>query len=182
MKFHSGNDFTAKDVKWTFDRLRSSPDYKAIFEAFAELKVIDDYTIDLVTKKPFPLVLNNATYIFPMDSVFYTGDDDKGQPKDRLVKHAGSFASRNASGTGPYIVERRQQGVRTDYKRFADYWDKQSPGNVETITLTPIKEGPTRVARYWPVMLTLFSLCHLTTIIVFTVLPTLNWWSCPEPE
>ncbi|MCW7551558.1 ABC transporter substrate-binding protein [Endozoicomonas gorgoniicola] len=146
VKFHSGNDFTAKDVKWTFDRLRSSPDYKAIFEAFAELKVIDDYTIDLVTKKPFPLVLNNATYIFPMDSEFYTGDDDKGQPKDRLVKHAGSFASRNASGTGPYIVERRQQGVRTDYKRFADYWDKQSPGNVETITLTPIKEGPTRVA------------------------------------
>ena len=144
--FHSGNDFTAKDVKWTFDRLQSSADFKAVFEPFAELKVIDEYTIDLITKQPYPLVLNAATYIFPMDSAFYSGLDDKGEAKDRLVKHADTFASRNASGTGPYIVERRQQGVRTDHKRFGNYWDTQSPGNVDKIILTPIKEGPTRVA------------------------------------
>ena len=146
VKFHSGNEFTANDVKWTFDRLQNSADYRAVFEPFAELKIIDDYTVELITKRPYPLVLNAATYIFPMDSQFYTGEDDKGQAKDRLVKHADTFASRNASGTGPYIVERRQQGVRTDYKRFGDYWDKQSPGNVQSIILTPIKEGPTRVA------------------------------------
>ena len=31
VKFHSGNTMTAKDVQWTFDRLKASPDFKAIF-------------------------------------------------------------------------------------------------------------------------------------------------------
>jgi len=146
VKFHSGNDFTAKDVAWTFDRIKTSPDFKGLFQPFKELKVVDDYTIDLVTDKPYPLVLHMATYIFPMDSAFYTGTDAKGLAKDMLKKHADTFASVNASGTGPYTVAERQQGVRVDFKRFADYWDKKSPGNVDEIVLTPIKEAPTRVA------------------------------------
>ncbi len=33
VKFHSGNDMTADDVVWTFERLQSSPDFKAIFRS-----------------------------------------------------------------------------------------------------------------------------------------------------
>ena len=146
VKFHSGNELTANDVKWTFDRLLTSPDFKGVFEPFEGMKVVDDHTVDLVTKRPFPLVLNSATYIFPMDSAFYTGTDDKGQAKDLLKKHADTFASRNHSGTGPYQVSERQQGVKVVFDRFDGYWDKQSPGNVDEIVLTPIKEAPTRVA------------------------------------
>ena len=146
VKFHSGNTLTSADVKWTFDRLLSSGDFKAVFEPFAELKVINDYQFDLITKRPFPLLLNSATYIFPMDKQFYQGVDDKGQPKDLLKKHADTYASRHESGTGPFIVTERQQGVKVEFKRFADYWDKRSPGNVDDIVLTPIKESPTRVA------------------------------------
>ncbi|AZZ93648.1 ABC transporter substrate-binding protein [Hahella sp. KA22] len=146
VKFHSGNTFTAKDVKWTFDRLKQSPDFKGIFEPFADVKIVDDYTIDLVTKEPFPLVLNNATYLFPMDSAFYSGTDDNGQPKDLLVKHGNSFASRKASGTGPFTVSYREQGVKVEFARYPGYWDTKSPGNVDKMILTPIKEDPTRVA------------------------------------
>ncbi|WP_281645955.1 ABC transporter substrate-binding protein [Parendozoicomonas sp. Alg238-R29] len=146
VKFHSGNELTSTDVKWTFDRLLSSPDFKGVFEPFEGMNVVDEYTIDLVTKRPFPLVLNAATYVFPMDSAFYTGQDDKGQSKDLLKKHADTYASRNHSGTGPYRVTERQQGVKVIFDRFDGYWDKQSPGNVDEIVLTPIKEAPTRVA------------------------------------
>ncbi len=146
VKFHSGNDFTAADVAWTFNRLKESADYKGLFQPFKELKVVDDYTIDLVTNDPYPLVLHMATYIFPMDSKFYSGTDAKGNPKDMLKKHADTFASSHASGTGPYIVTQRQQGVRVNFKRFDGYWDKNSPGNVDEIVMTPIKEAPTRVA------------------------------------
>jgi peptide/nickel transport system substrate-binding protein len=144
--FHSGNPLTAADVLWTFNRLKSSADFKGIFEPFEALNVIDDYTVDLVSKGAFPLTLHTATYIFPMDSKFYTGTDKKGEPKDRLVKHAGSYASNNVSGTGPYTVGSREQGVKVVFERFANYWDKNSKGNVDTIVLTPIKEAPTRVA------------------------------------
>jgi len=146
VKFHSGNPFSADDVIWTFERLKQSPDFKGLFAPFKEMKKVDDYTIDLVTNDPYPLVLHMATYIFPMDSKFYAGDDEKGNPKAMLKKHADTYASTHASGTGPYIVTERQQGVRVDFERFGGYWDKQSPGNVDKIVLTPIKESPTRVA------------------------------------
>jgi peptide/nickel transport system substrate-binding protein len=144
--FHSGRKLTAQDVVWTFDRLKQSPDFKALFEPFEGAKAIDDETVDLITKGPYPLVLNLASYIFPMDREFYTGTDDRGRPKDAVVKHGASFASANMSGTGPFIVTGREQGIRLTLKRFDDYWDKDSPGNVEEIVLTPIKEPATRVA------------------------------------
>lgn len=145
VKFHSGNTMTAEDVKWTVDRIKTSPDFKAIFDPL-EAKVVDENTIDLVSKEAFPLTLNVATYIFPMDSKFYSGKDEDGKEKSIIAKHTGGFASRNASGTGPYVISSREQGVKTVFDRFKDYWDTDSKGNVDEIVLTPIAEDPTRVA------------------------------------
>ncbi len=146
VKFHSGNTFSAKDVKWTFDRMRKSIDYKGLIEPFVGIAIIDDYTIDVVTAKPYALLLNMATYFFPMDSEFYSGTDETGQPKDAIVKIGPSFALNHESGTGPFVVKSREQGVKVVFERFKDYWDTQSPGNVDTMILTPIKEDATRVA------------------------------------
>lgn len=146
VKFHSGNTLSANDVKWTYDRLLESPDFKGLFTPFSALKVIDDLTFDLVTKEPYPLVLHQATYLFPMDSAFYSGDDANGQSKAAIVKHGDTFASKNVSGTGPFTVSSREQGVKVEFERFNDYWDTASPGNVSKIVFTPIKEAPTRVA------------------------------------
>ncbi len=145
VKFHSGNDFTAADVKWTVDRLKRSQDFKGLFEVFESPIVVDEHTVDLATKKPYPLLLNMATYIFPMDSKFYTGEDESGQPKDAIVKVGPSFALNNESGSGKYMVTFREQGVKTVFTAFGDYWDKDS-GNIDEIVLTPIKEDATRVA------------------------------------
>ena len=144
--FHSGNALTAKDVDWTFDRLKQSPDFKGIFASFTDVEVVDDLTFDLKTSEPYPLVLHTATYIFPMDSAFYTGTTEDGKDKSELVKHGDSFASRNLSGTGPFTVTEREQGVKVVFDRFDGYWDTASEGNVDNIILTPIKEDPTRVA------------------------------------
>ncbi|MCW8329480.1 ABC transporter substrate-binding protein [Photobacterium sp. SDRW27] len=146
VKFHSGNELTADDVVWTFKRLKDSPDFKAIFEPYTDLKKVDNYTVELISKGPYPLVLQTATYIFPMDSKFYSGKTADGKDKAELVKHGNSFASTNVSGTGPFIVTEREQGVKVEFQRFADYWDKESKGNVDKLTLVPIKEDATRVA------------------------------------
>ena len=146
VKFHSGNTFTAKDVKFTLDRLKTSIDFKGLFELFTGATIIDDYTVDIKTKKPYALLLRMCTYIFPMDSEFYSGTDETGQPKDAIVKIGPSFALQHESGAGPYRVTYREHGVRLEMERFADYWDTASPGNVDKIILTPIKEDATRVA------------------------------------
>jgi peptide/nickel transport system substrate-binding protein len=145
VKFHSGNEFTAEDVKWTVERLKRSGDFKGLFEPFEGVEVVDDYTIDLVTKGSYPLVLNMATYIFPMDKDFYTGTDEKGEPKDAIVKTGWSFANFNESGTGRFTVTYREQGVKTEFEAVDNYWDPDA-GNIDKIVLTPIKEDATRVA------------------------------------
>ncbi|TDQ66265.1 peptide/nickel transport system substrate-binding protein [Maritalea mobilis] len=146
VQFHSGNLLTAYDVEWTFNRLKTSGDFKAIFEPFTSVSVIDDHTFDVKMSQPYPLVLNSLTYLFPMDRAFYSGLTDDGRDKAEIVKHGNSFSSRNASGTGPFIVAEREQGVKSVFKRFDRYWDQQSKGNVEEIVLTPIKEDSTRLA------------------------------------
>lgn len=147
MKFHSGNELTTADVKFTFDRLKQSQDFKAIFKPFSGINIIDDYTFELVTSEPYPLLLNTATYIFPFDSEFYSGQTEDGKDKSAILKHGNSFASENLSGTGPYTVTERKQGVRVEFERFDDYWDTESPGNVGKIVLTPIKENNTQIGR-----------------------------------
>ncbi len=146
VKFHSGREMTAKDIVFTFDRLKRSEDFKGIFVNFTGMNVVDDYTVEIVTDGPYPLVEHTATYIFPLDSEFYSGNDERGRDKSEIVKHGDSFASTNISCTGPFTVSSREQGVQVVFERFSDYWDTDSPGNVQQIIFTPIKEDPTRVA------------------------------------
>ncbi|MGD8663741.1 MAG: ABC transporter substrate-binding protein [Desulfobacterales bacterium] len=143
--FHSGNPLTAKDVEWTLQRLKRSESFKGIFEPVAGTKIIDDHIIDLITKSPYPLLLNVATYIFPMDRLFYSGVDDLGKPKDAIEKFEPSFARDNASGTGPFRVTERVPGTRMIFERIASYWDTQSPGNVSRIELSAIGNASDRV-------------------------------------
>ncbi|QYX56067.1 ABC transporter substrate-binding protein [Roseovarius sp. SCSIO 43702] len=140
VKFHSGDEMTAEDVVYTIERLKSSPDFKGIFSGWTSATAIDDYTVEVKTDGPSPLILHTATYVFPMDKDFYT------EGGDEIAKHGDSFASQNISGTGPFTVAEREQGVRVVFERNPDYWDSESPGNVQTAILTPIKEAPTRVA------------------------------------
>ncbi|MFO8089928.1 MAG: ABC transporter substrate-binding protein [Desulfatiglandaceae bacterium] len=146
VKFHSGNPFTSADVKFTFDRFYKSQDFKGLFEPFESCTIVDDHTVDIKTKKPYALLINMATYIFPLDHKFYSGTDETGQPKDAVVKIGPSFALKNESGTGPFKVVEWEQGAKYLFERFADYWDKDCPGNVSKMIVTPIKEGATRVA------------------------------------
>ncbi len=147
--FHSGNELTANDVEWTFNRLKKSGDFKAIFEPFKSIEVVNDHVFDVRMDQPYPLVLHSMTYLFPMDRAFYSGKTADGKDKAEIVKHGNSFSSRNASGTGPFTVTEREQGVRSVFARFDDYWDDASmgnAGNVDQIILTPIKEDSTRLA------------------------------------
>lgn len=146
VKFHSGNEMTADDVIFSFNREKKSADYKSLFEPYEAMKKVDEYTVDLIMKQPYPLVLPNMSYLFVMDSKFYSGKDENGRDKDLIEKSTGTFASIHESGTGPFTLESRQQGVKSVYKAFPDYWNKANRGNIDSITLTPIKENATRVS------------------------------------
>jgi peptide/nickel transport system substrate-binding protein len=77
---------------------------------------------------------------------FHSGNTAEGKAKDELVKHGNSYASTNVSGTGPFVITQREQGVKVTFERFDGYWDSSSKGNVDKLTLVPIKEDATCVA------------------------------------
>ncbi|WP_219704175.1 ABC transporter substrate-binding protein [Marinomonas lutimaris] len=137
--FRTGNAFSAKDVVYTINRLKTSPDFRAMFDTIKSASIVDDYTIDVHTTYANPLLLNIMTYVFPMDRLFY-------QDKDQIVKYGETFASRNVSGTGPFILVDRELGSRMELKRNPNYWDTESIGNVDKIILTPIRADSTRLA------------------------------------
>lgn len=144
--FNSGNPFTALDVKWSLQRAKISDDFKAIFQPVSHARVITPHTVDLITDKPYALLENLAAQLYVMDSQFYQGFDTHNKAKDAIEKHGNSYASQHASGTGPFIVTQRQQGIYLQLERRAKYWDHASKGNVQEIRLTPIHDSSTRSA------------------------------------
>ncbi len=108
---------TVDDVIWTFNRLKASPDFKGIFAPFKEMKKADDgNAVDIVTDGPFPLVLHNATYIFPLDSKFYDRQGQIGEETRAEIKSNTAIASPRpiflARGRLPSAS--REQGVKVD--------------------------------------------------------------------
>jgi len=146
VQFSSGNPMTALDVKWSLQRAKASPDFKGIFQPISHARVIDAYTLDLITEQPYALLENLATQLFVMDSLYYQGFDAHQKAKDAVEKHGNSYASEHASGSGPFSVTHRQQGTLLELQRRSAYWDHASNGNVEYIKLTPIHDSATRSA------------------------------------
>ena len=63
VKFHDGTPFTADDVVFSFDRIRQPQGTMQIYVGgVKEIKKIDDFTIDVISEKPNPTLLNNFTW------------------------------------------------------------------------------------------------------------------------
>jgi peptide/nickel transport system substrate-binding protein len=136
VKFHSGDPFSAEDVKFTFERVLNpetkSPQIGNV-RAIKEVKVIDEHTVHLVTDKPFPLLLERMVF-FPI------------MPKKHFEKvGAQAFANENPAGTGPYkFVEwKRDQYLRLE--RFEEHW--RGPAPIKTFIIRVIPETATQVAE-----------------------------------
>ena len=53
VKFHNGYDFTAEDVKFTFDKGAAGPLGSALFVNFKSCEIVDDYTVNIYLSAPY---------------------------------------------------------------------------------------------------------------------------------
>lgn len=116
VKFHNGDDFTAKDVKFTLDRVikegaidgRTSP-RKTLLGRITQVEVMDKFNVRIITDKPWPILPLMLTLqeIIPQN----------------YMQQAGSQGFEKAPiGTGPFqFVERKKDGTLI-LKRFEDYY------------------------------------------------------------
>ncbi|MGI9480714.1 MAG: ABC transporter substrate-binding protein [Hyphomicrobiaceae bacterium] len=146
VKFHDGADFTAEDVVFSFKRaMHKASDFKKQVQGIEEVKVIDDHTIKLVTKGTNPILPNQLTSLFIMDSGWAKANKVEA-PQDFAAKEE-TFAVRNANGTGPFKLVSRAPDEKTVFVANAKWWGKgKFPGNIDKIEYRPIANAATRVA------------------------------------
>ena len=142
--FHDGSGFTADDVVFSFGRAASEgSDLKSTVSTIADVKRIDDYTIDVITKSAFP-ILPETMRTFLIMSRKWCDANGAQLPVD-VRKGKENAATLKANGTGPYMLKSRAPGTKTELAVNPKYWDKIE-GNVTEVIFTPIGSDATRVA------------------------------------
>ena len=141
---HDGTPFTADDVIFSYNRAKGDgSDVKTFVGSIKEIRKIDDYTIDMITTEPFPILPDVITQ-WSMMSKSWCDKNKAVQPVDKR-KGTENTASFQANGTGPYRLRSRDPNIRTTLQRNAGYWGKIE-GNVQDVIFTPIGNNATRVA------------------------------------
>jgi peptide/nickel transport system substrate-binding protein len=144
VKFHDGTPFTADDVVFSFDRIKQPQGTMQIYvTGIAEIKKIDDHTVDFILSAPNPILLRNIID-FRMMSKAWAEKNNTAKVQDYKAKEE-NFASRNVMGTGPYKITGWTPDQRVTMSVNKDWWGKLD-GNVSEVIYTPIKSDATRVA------------------------------------
>ena len=148
VKFHDGSPFTADDVIFTWERAsQPTSQLRQYAIPVGKPRKIDDYTVEFVQDKPNPVTLEHATTIYVMSKA-WAAKNKVERPLDFKGKEE-TFASRNANGTGPWILVSREPGIRTVLRRNGDWWgakEGRAPGNVTEVTYSQVSADATRTA------------------------------------
>ena len=113
VKFHDGTPFNAAAVKVTFDRaLKGNPParWASLAGSLTGAEVVDDLTVDMVTKEPYGPVLRTLA-MYCMGIVSPTA-----------VQKMGEGFSRAPVGTGPFKFVEWKTNTHVILERNADYW------------------------------------------------------------
>ena len=141
VKFHGGEDFTAEDVIFSYERA-SSPesDTASWFAGVTSVTAPDDFTVEIMTAAPNPIFVDGIANWMMMDSGWAAANG-----AERPNIEQGNFATLNTNGTGPYMVSERQPGLKTVLTAFDGWWDTDR-GDVTTAVFTPVQNSATAVA------------------------------------
>ncbi|AZY50656.1 ABC transporter substrate-binding protein [Bordetella avium] len=146
VKFHDGSPFTADDVIFSWKRsLTPGSDMKGYGAKASDIKKIDDYTIEVTTPTPNPILVREWTFLYIMSKA-WAEKNKTTEATNVKGDNQGNYANLNANGTGPFILTERQPDVKTVLKRFDGYWDKGVKTNVDEVIFQPITQEATRVA------------------------------------
>jgi peptide/nickel transport system substrate-binding protein len=145
VRFHDGNEFTADDVIFSWKRAASEgSDMKGYAAKVAEIRKLDDHTIEIETPSPNPILPRELAFLYMMDKEW---SETNGTTVATNVRNGNvtNFANLHANGTGPFYVVDRQPDVKTVLKRYNGYW-KSIKTDINEGIMTPIPQDATRVA------------------------------------
>ena len=148
VRFHDGSPFTADDVVFSVERiLAPTSQMRTAVQGVESARRIDELTVELVLSAPNPALLQHLTQ-FRIMSRAWSMKNRAEKPQDYKNKED-SFASRNANGTGPFILREWSPDVRVRLEQNRDWWGHKArlfEGNLTEVVMLPVNSSATRLA------------------------------------
>jgi peptide/nickel transport system substrate-binding protein len=144
VRFSDGTPFTADDVVFSIQRaLGQGSNVAGSLASVKEARKLDDLTVDIETKEPNPIFLEEITGIGMMSRVW--AERHNATRSADLTAREENFATRNAMGTGPFLLVSREPDRRTVLAPNPNWWDKPEH-NLTRVEFNVISNDATRVA------------------------------------
>jgi peptide/nickel transport system substrate-binding protein len=144
VKFHNGETMTADDVVFSWQRVQTPGSISKLNLAdVKDVRKVDAHTVDVETKAPFPLLLNELLNLGIMSKSWSEANNAK-EASD-LQQKKENFANRNTNGTGPFMLKSREVDVKTVLVANPTWWDKPKH-NLTDVVFTPIQSDATRTS------------------------------------
>ncbi|NKC29882.1 ABC transporter substrate-binding protein [Falsiroseomonas selenitidurans] len=144
VKFHGGEAFTAADVAHALERVKQN-DMAYTVQSVAAVRVIDDHTVEIETRGPNPILLQDLTLFFITSKAWIEANNAFAVARAGQPGATSTFVQLNANGTGPFRVVERLADERTVLVPNPDWWGQAQHGITRAV-FRPVASAPTRVA------------------------------------
>ncbi len=136
VKFHNGEPFNARAVKFTFERMMDEEVGATTTIArrieLERVEVVDEFTVRLHTRRQVATTLTYLANAFILEPKHYT-------------EFTPRRTSRRPVGTGPYRLKEWIKDDRLILAAFEDYW--RGEPELKKVLFRPVPEGSSRVAE-----------------------------------
>ena len=133
VKFHNGEPFNAAAVVFAVTRINDpalNAPLLSFVDTLANAEAVDDYTVDITTKGPDPILPRRLTFL--------------GYLAPKATEADPKSAADKPIGTGPYQVTEWTKGQRILLTAVDDYWGDRKP-TIKEVEFRPRKESSVRL-------------------------------------
>lgn len=122
VRWHDGTPFTARDVKFTYDRIQDplvrSAHFRQAFQDLERVEAVDDHTVVFHWRKPYVWALQQVGNIPIFPAHAFAGYEG--------ARFNNAPIMRAPIGTGPFRFVSWEDHKAITFERFEDYWGQKA--------------------------------------------------------